>query len=79
MGNELFDIIVMKDGLLVYIDWEEGSINIVKGGKVEGLVKLIEWKFQVICCIYINELFVVIKMVDYIQSKIVCYYDCKVI
>lgn len=45
MGNELFDIIVMKDGFLVYIDWEEGSINIVKGGKVEGLVKLIEWKF----------------------------------
>lgn len=77
-GNEPFDITVTKDGVLVYTDWEDGSINIVKGGKVEGLVKLTEWKPQAICCTYTNELLVAIKMADHTQSKIVRYHDCKV-
>lgn len=77
-GNEPFDITVTKDGVLVYTDWEDGSINIVKGGKVEGLVKLTEWKPQAICCTYTKELLVAIKMADHTQSKIVRYHDCKV-
>ncbi|XP_061192325.1 uncharacterized protein LOC133200558 [Saccostrea echinata] len=79
--NEPFDLTVNKDGHLVYSDYDDGSVNIVKNGKTERLLKLLEWRPQALCCTSANELLVTMRMEDRSQSKIVrysCYSECKV-
>nr|XP_022286890.1 uncharacterized protein LOC111099749 [Crassostrea virginica] len=78
-GNEPFDVTVTVDEHLVYTDWEDGSINIMKGEKVERLVKLVDWKPQAICCTSSCELLVAIQLADRSQSKVVRYNDSRVI
>ena len=70
---------VTVDKHLVYTDWEDGSINIMKGEKVERLVKLVDWKPQAICCTSSCELLVAIQLADRSQSKVVRYNDSRVI
>ena len=42
--NEPCDVTVTVDEHVVYTDWEDGSINIMKGEQVERLIKLVDWR-----------------------------------
>ena len=77
--NEHFDVTVTVDEHLVYTDWEDGSINIMRGEKLERLVKLVDWKPQATCCTSSCELLVAIQLADRSQSKVVRYNDSRVI
>lgn len=60
LGNRLLNIVVIENEDFVYIDDSDGIINIVRGKKIQFLIKIWGWKFCSICIFNIGEFLVFI-------------------
>lgn len=73
-GTCLENIAVTKDGDLVYIDYNDCSVNIVKNTHIESVIKLREWIPRGVCSTFSGDLLVVVQSADDDkQSKVLRY------
>eukprot|EP00105_Crassostrea_gigas_P012972 XP_011429144.1 PREDICTED: uncharacterized protein LOC105329557 [Crassostrea gigas] len=67
------DIVVNSDGDLLYSDWKARTVNKVKNGQIEELIRLQGWTAGNLCVTSTGDLLVTINSNDYTQSKVVRY------
>ncbi|XP_078341868.1 uncharacterized protein LOC144627840 [Crassostrea virginica] len=72
-GNMPRDIAVTRSGDLLYTDYKDSSINIVRGTKVKRMITLSGWKPYGLCCAFSDDLLVIMTSDDNMQTKVVCY------
>ncbi|XP_062599207.1 uncharacterized protein LOC134260674 [Saccostrea cucullata] len=72
-GNLLSDIAVTKSGDLVYIDSNDGTVNIVKNEKIEEVIRLLNWKPHGVCSTSSGDLLVIMYSDDFKETKVVCF------
>nr|XP_034317876.1 uncharacterized protein LOC105341155 [Crassostrea gigas]XP_034317877.1 uncharacterized protein LOC105341155 [Crassostrea gigas] len=76
-GNNPRDIAVTQKGDLVYTDYSDKSINIVKNTDIIKLIKIQGWKPWNICCTSCDDLLVVMDSEDDQKAKVVRYSGSK--
>ncbi|XP_052677677.1 uncharacterized protein LOC128158758 [Crassostrea angulata] len=72
-GNWPNDIAVDSNGDLLYADGPKRTVNIVKNGQIEELIRLQGWKPVNLCFTSTGDLLVTMHSVDETQSKVVRY------
>ncbi|XP_019924694.3 E3 ubiquitin-protein ligase TRIM71-like [Magallana gigas] len=72
-GNKPTDIAVTQSGELVYTDYLDKSVNIVKNTLIETIISLRGWKPLHVCCSFSGDLLVVMITDDKKQAKVVRY------
>ncbi|XP_061167675.1 E3 ubiquitin-protein ligase TRIM71-like [Saccostrea echinata] len=72
-GNRPYDIAVTKSGDLVYTDYIDRTVNIVKNEKVEEVIRLQNWIPTGVCSTSSGDLLVILDSIDRKPTKVVCY------
>ncbi|XP_062572415.1 E3 ubiquitin-protein ligase TRIM71-like [Saccostrea cucullata] len=72
-GNKPQDIAVTKSGDLVYIDYDDRTVNIVKNEKIEVVIRLQNWKPCGVCSTSSGDFLVIMIRNDDKQTKVVRY------
>lgn len=72
-GNPTNDISLDKNEYLTYIDRSTRTLNIVKKGLGEVIIRLQEWNPSNLCTTSFGDLLVAMFSNDETQSKVVCY------
>ncbi|XP_061166023.1 uncharacterized protein LOC133174944 [Saccostrea echinata] len=72
-GNTSWNIAVTKSGDLVYTDYWDRTVNIVKNEKIEEVIRLQKWRPKGVCSTSSGVLLVIMDSVDKKQTKVVCY------
>uniref|UniRef100_A0A8W8LR33 Tripartite motif-containing protein 2 n=1 Tax=Magallana gigas TaxID=29159 RepID=A0A8W8LR33_MAGGI len=72
-GSWIYGIAVDSDGYLLYSDWLTGTVNKVKNGKIEMLIRLQGWRPGNLCVTSTGDLLGTMFSVDYTHSKVVRY------
>ncbi|XP_056005256.1 uncharacterized protein LOC125659661 [Ostrea edulis] len=72
-GEYPYDIAVTSDGDLVYSDWAKNTVNKVKSGQTEEVIRLQGWKPSQLCVTSCGDLLVAMFSDDATQSKVVRY------
>lgn len=67
------DITVTKIGHLVYTDYMDNTVNIMKGKEIQRLIRLHQWKPVSVCCTPSSDLLLIMDGVDKKQTKIMRY------
>uniref|UniRef100_K1Q1T9 Tripartite motif-containing protein 3 n=1 Tax=Magallana gigas TaxID=29159 RepID=K1Q1T9_MAGGI len=67
------DITVDSDGNLLYCDWTDRTVNIVKNGQTEELIRLQGWKPDNLCVTSTGDLLLTMFSDDRTKSKVVRY------
>ncbi|XP_065937980.1 E3 ubiquitin-protein ligase TRIM71-like [Magallana gigas] len=68
-----YGIAVDSDGYLLYSDWSPRTVNKVRNGQTEELIRLQGWRPGNLCVTSTGDLLVTMFSVDYTQSKVVRY------
>ncbi|XP_062588352.1 uncharacterized protein LOC134250031 [Saccostrea cucullata] len=63
-GNIPYDMTVTKSGDLVYTDYNDGTVNIMKNVKIEEVIRLWDWIPRGVCSTSSGELLVIMRIVD---------------
>ncbi|XP_062596800.1 E3 ubiquitin-protein ligase TRIM36-like [Saccostrea cucullata] len=74
-GNAPTDIAVTKDGHLVYVDYKQKSVHIVRKEEMETVIKLKKWRPRNLCMSSSGDFLVAMHSNDFKQSKVVRYTD----
>nr|XP_022324070.1 uncharacterized protein LOC111124986 [Crassostrea virginica] len=72
-GNLPRDIAVTQSGNLVYIDFKDRSINLVRGTQIQTLIRLRGWRPLYLCTTSSGDLLVIMDSADDKQTKVVRY------
>lgn len=60
LWNVFLDIVLLVSEDLVYIDYYDRSVNVIKGNWIEKVVKLLIWRFLNVCSILFGDFLVIL-------------------
>ncbi|XP_061165957.1 tripartite motif-containing protein 2-like [Saccostrea echinata] len=72
-GNISWNIAVTKSGDLVYTDYDDRTVNIVKNEKIEEVIRLKNWRPKGVCSTSSGDLLVIMDSIEVKQTKVVRY------
>ncbi|XP_065939081.1 tripartite motif-containing protein 3 isoform X1 [Magallana gigas] len=72
-GYHPWDIAVTRSGDLVYTDYKDRTVNIVKNTQIQTVIRLRGWRPWGVCSTSSGDLLVVMVSDDDKQTKVVCY------
>ncbi|XP_056007594.1 E3 ubiquitin-protein ligase TRIM36-like [Ostrea edulis] len=72
-GNYPRDIAVTRDGDLVYTDYRDKTINLIKNKQIQTVITLQGWIPRYVCCTAANDLLATMASDDYKQYKVLRY------